>query len=324
MKRRDLLVLGGAAALGTVSPAMAETRPKMARIGVLLWGSPGRDVYVEPFRQGLREVGYVEERDIVLDVRFAESNRDRALAALRDFVLQKVDVIVASTTPSAHAAKSATSTIPIVMAPVADALATGLVANLARPGGNLTGVSTISPAVVAKGLETLRQLNPGLGRIAFLGSTRDPNAPTFLREIEAAAAGLGIRVQAVMVGGPEEFEDAFAAMREQAAQALIVQPIFANEGAAISELALRHRLPTASTSLAAKGNGLLIGYGATPANFMRQAAAQVDKILKGAKPGDLPVEQPTHFEFVVNLKIAKALGIDIPPSLIARADEVIE
>jgi putative tryptophan/tyrosine transport system substrate-binding protein len=323
MRRRDAI----ATILVAISwPATinAQTRQKPARVGVLLWGYPGRDVYWEPLRQGLREVGYVEGRDIELVVRFAESNRDRALAAVREFAEQQVAVIVASQTPSAAAAKTATTTIPVVMAPVADALAIGLVGSLARPGGNLTGVSAASPELVAKGVEALRQIIPGLGLVGFLGSMRDPNAPTFLREIETTAAALGVGVYPVMVRAPEEADAAFAAMVREGAKAVVIQPIFANDGPLITALATRHGLAAASTALFAKGGGILVGYGAAPAQIMRQAAGQVDKILKGAKPGDVPVEQPTQFELVINLKAAKALGLSLPDNLLARADEVIE
>src|SRR4051812_18892921 len=193
MRHRDLFSLvAGAAFVGSALSTVAQGRSTVPRIGVLLWGSPGRDIYWEPLRQGLREVGYVEGRDIALEPRFAESDRERAVASLRDFAQEKVDLIVVSQTPAADAAKSAGVTIPVVMAPVADALATGLVASLARPGGNFTGVSAATPEAVAKGLEALRQVIPALRRVGFLGSTRDPNAATFLRRLQATAAVLGI------------------------------------------------------------------------------------------------------------------------------------
>ena len=324
MRRRELFAVAAAAALTRSVPALGQGRSGPARIWVLVWGHAGRDVYVEPLRQGLRDVGYVEGRDIELDIRFAESSHERALAALRDFARQNVHVIVASTTPAAHAAKSATTTIPIVMAPVADALATGLVASLSRPGGNLTGVSAATPESVTKGLEALRQFIPGLRRAGFLGSTRDPNAATFLRQIEIAGAALGVDVLPVMVATPEEADGAFQAMLRAGANAAIVQPIFANDAAIIGPLATRHGLATASSAFFAKAGGVLVGYGAAAANIMRQAAGQVDKILKGAKPGDLPVEQPTHFELVINLRVARQLGLSVPDTLLARADEVVE
>jgi putative tryptophan/tyrosine transport system substrate-binding protein len=323
MRRREVIA-GLASAVAWPRGARAQKGAKVPVVGVLAWGASGRDAYVDLFREGMREIGYAEGRDVTLDVRYADASAERAQAALRDFVRGEIDVIVACTTPSAHAAKSATASIPIVMAPVADAIATGLVTNLARPAGNITGVTAASPQVTAKTLEVLREVIPGLSRVGFLGSTRDPNAPTFQRETEAAAAGLGVLVHAVMVAGLAEFEGALTQIAAQGAQALIVQPIFANEGAAMGDLAIRHRLPTASTASAARSNGFLIGYGAVQAKMMRQAAVQVDKILKGAKPGDLPVEQPTHFELVVNLKTAAALGLAMPPTLLVRADEVIE
>jgi putative ABC transport system substrate-binding protein len=315
MRRREFIAaLAGLTAWPLVGRAQpARTIPK---VGVLVWGSPGHDPYVEPFRQGLRELGYTEGRDVRLDLRYAEGDLERGRAAVRDLLREHVALIVASTTPAAHIAKAATTTIPIVMAPVSDPLATGLVTNLARPGGNLTGVSGVTTEVISKGVEALGEIVPDLRRIGFLGSTRDPNAATFLRAIEATASALRIEVLPVLVGTRDEFEGAIAEMLRGGAQAVIVQPIFANESAELAALANRNRI-------AAKG-GLMIGYGAAPAKLMRQAASQVDKILKGANPGDLPVEQSTHFELAVNLQTARTLGLTIPPSLLVRADEVIE
>jgi putative ABC transport system substrate-binding protein len=322
MRRREFIAaLAGLTAWPLVGRAQpARTIPK---VGVLVWGSPGHDPYVEPFRQGLRELGYTEGRDVRLDLRYAEGDLERGRAAVRDLLREDVALIVASTTPAAHIAKAATTTIPIVMAPVSDPLATGLVTNLARPGGNLTGVSGVTTEVISKGVEALGEIVPDLRRIGFLGSTRDPNAATFLRAIEATASALRIEVLPVLVATLDEFEGAIAEMLRGGAQAVIVQPIFANESAELAALANRNRLATASSIIAAKG-GLMIGYGAAPAKLMRQAASQVDKILKGANPGDLPVEQSTHFELAVNLQTARTLGLTIPPSLLVRADEVIE
>ena len=256
------------------------------------------------------------------------SSRRAARSARRplvqEFVRQKVDVIVASTTPAAHVAKAATTTIPIVMAPVADALATGLVTNLARPGGNVTGISTVNPELMAKRLEILREALPSLGRVAFLGSTRDPNAKTFAREMAQAAAVFRMEFAEFMVEGPDGFEAAFRAIKAADCDAVMVQPIFASQRAAIGELALRHRLATIGANPEFARAGVLITYAAEIPKFMLQAASQVDKILKGTSPGDLPVEQPTKFELLINLKTAKALGLEIPPTLLARADEVIE
>ena len=323
MRRRGFLA-GVSIALWPLI-ARAQGQAKTPVIGTLVWASPERDVFVRPFREGLREIGYVEGRDVVLDVRYARGDTLRAADLVQDLARREVNVIVAITTPAAHAAKNATSTIPIVAAPVADALAVGLVASLARPGGNITGVSTLSPEATVKAFEALRGILPGFSRVGFLGSTRDPNGPTFRRETESAAGKFGIQVHAEMVGGPEEFEQAFEAMSRQGAQAVVVQPIFAGNAGVLSETAARYRLPMASTLTAARaGAGTLIAYGPIPAKFMKQAAIQVDKILKGAKPADLPVEQPTEFALVVDLKAAQRLGLTIPHSVLARADEVIE
>ena len=324
MRRREFITLLGGAAVAWPLAAAAQDKGRVPRIGVLLWGAPDSDPYVGPLRQGLRDLGYVEGQNILVEYRFAEGRSDRAAEQVAELVHRNVDVIVASTTPAAHAAKSGTQTIPIVLAPVADPLATGLVTSLARPGGNITGVSSISSELNAKRLELLREILPGLSRMAFLGSKSDPNAETFLRETQAAAEKLGVRLQPVMVGGPEEFEGAFAAMVSGQAEALIVQPIFALHRTRIAELAAQHRLPTAAANKPFAEAGCLVSFGASLSESMRQAAVCVDKILKGARPGELPVEQPTKFEVVINLKTAKTLGIEIPPALLARADEVID
>jgi putative ABC transport system substrate-binding protein len=325
MRRREFV--SGLALAGLLCPSLGggQTHPKkVARIGVLLWGSPGHDAWAEPFRQAMRELSYIEGQTVVLDLQFAEGSPDRAAASAQEFVREKVDVIVASTTPAAHVAKAATTSIPIVMAPVADALATGLVTNLARPGGNVTGISTVNPELMAKRLEILREVLPSLRRVAFLGSTRDPNASTFAREMAQAAAVFGMDFERFMVDGREGFEAAFRGMEDAHCGAVMVQPIFASQRAAIAELAIRHRIPTIGANPEFARAGVLITYAAEISKFMLQAASQVDKILKGTHPGDLPVEQPTKFDLVINLKTATALGLSVPATLLARADEVIE
>jgi putative ABC transport system substrate-binding protein len=323
VRRREVTAALLLSAVAPFGSALAQPGLAIPTVGVLIWGSPGQDPYVEPLLQGLHELGYADGRNIALDIRYAGADSERGRTAMAGLARANPAVIVASTTPSAHFAKEATSTIPIVMAPVSDPVATGLVANLARPGGNMTGVSGLTTEALTKGLEALRQITPELSRVAFLGSTRDPNAHTFLRALQPVAAGFGIYVDAIWVATSGEFESAFDTMRAANAQALLVQPIFANEAPIIAGLALRHSLPTASSVFGSRG-GLLIGYGAAPGKLMRQAAAQIDKILKGAKPADIPVEQSTHFDFVLNLKVARTLGLTIPPALLARADEVIE
>ena len=262
----------------------------------------------------MRELGYVDGGNIHVEYHSAEQRSDLAATLAADLVRREVDIIVAVATPAAHAAKNATATIPIVMS-VSDPLATGLVASLARPGGNLTGVSSSGPDLAGKRLELLRELRPGLARVAFLGAANDPNTRTFLNETQAAADSIRVRLQPLLVAGPEEFDAAFATMIQERAQGLIVQPLFVGHRAKLAELAARHRLPMMADQRAFAMAGGLAAYGVNRPAMSRRWAFYVDKILKGAKPADLPVELPTKFELVINLKTAKALGLDMPWSL---------
>jgi putative ABC transport system substrate-binding protein len=324
MRRRQFITLLGGAAASWPLAARAQDAAKIPRIGILdFFSSAASADFLEPFREGLRELGHLEGRNILVEYHSAEQRGERAAAIAADLVKREVDIIVAVATPAAHAAKSATATIPIVIS-VADPLATGLVASLARPGGNLTGVSSTSPDLAGKRLELLRELRPGLGRVAFLGAANDPNTPTFVNETQAAADSIRVRLQPLLVTGPEEFEAAFAAMIEQGSEGLIVQPLFVGHRGKLAELAARHRLPMIADQTVFARAGGLVAYGVNRRALFRRQAFYVDKILRGAKPPDLPIEQPTKFELVINLKTAKALGLDVPPTLLARADEVIE
>jgi putative ABC transport system substrate-binding protein len=320
-----MTLLGGAAgAAAWPLSARAQDARRIPRIGILDFFSSAASVdFLEPFHQALRELGHVEGRNILVEYHSAEQRSERAAAIAADFVRREVDIIVAVATPAAHAAKSATATIPIVMS-VADPLATGLVASLARPGGNLTGVSSTSPDLAGKRLELLQELRPGLGRVAFLGAANDPNTRTFVNETQAAADSIRVRLQPMLVTGPEEFEAAFAAMIKQGSEGLIVQPLFVGHRGKLAELAARHRLPMIGDQTVFARAGGLVAYGVNRRVLFRRLAFYVDKILKGARPPDLPIEQPTKFELVINLKTAKALGVEVPPTLLARADEVIE
>jgi putative ABC transport system substrate-binding protein len=323
VKRREFITLLGGAAVWPLAARAQQTR-KVPRIGILdFFPSAASADSVEPFQQGLRELGYVDGGNIQVEYHSAEQRSDLAATLAADLVRREVDIIVAVATPAAHAAKNATATIPIVME-VSDPLATGLVASLARPGGNVTGVSSSGPDLAGKRLELLRELRPGLARVAFLGAANDPNTRTFLNETQAAADSIRVRLQPLLVAGPEEFDAAFAIMIKEGAQGLLVQPLFAGHRAKLAELAVRHRLPMMADQRAFAMAGGLAAYGVNrPAPF-RRCAFYVDKILKGAKPADLPVELPTRFELVINLKTAKALGLDVPSFLQQRADEVIE
>jgi putative ABC transport system substrate-binding protein len=321
LRRRDFIAaLGGAAAMLPLA-ARAQSMPRVAILD--FFPSRSSSSTLGPFRQGLRELGYVEGRTIHVEYRSAEQRSDLAAELAADLVRRRFDIIVAFATPAAHAVKQATTTIPVVIA-VVDALATGLVASLARPGGNITGVTGASTDTAGKRLELLRELRPGLSRVAFLGATNDPQTRTFLKETQTAADSVRVRLQPVLISGPAEFETAFAAMVAQQAEALIVQPLFLAHRGQLVELATRHRLPVVANQRAFAQAGAIAAYGVDLNSFFGRPALYVDKILKGAKPGDLPVEQPTKFVLVVNLRTAKTLGLTVPPMLLARADEVIE
>jgi putative ABC transport system substrate-binding protein len=278
------------------------------------------------FRQGLHELGYVEGRNIQIESRWAEGNYDRLPGLAADLVRLKVDVIVTYGTPAAQAAKGATGTIPIVMAAIIDPVASGLVTSLARPGGNITGQSMMSPDLAEKQLQILKELVPKTSRVAVLHNPANPGNAPQVRHAQDAARALGVRLQILGARGPSEIDSAFAAMTAEQAGAVIVlvDAILQSNRARIADLAARHRLPAVYGLHEYAEAGGLLAYGPNRLDMFRRAATYVDRILKGAKPGDLPVEQPSTFTLVINLKTAKALGLTIPPSLLLRADQVIE
>jgi putative ABC transport system substrate-binding protein len=309
-----------------VAPFAAEAQQaaKIARIGYLVGGSGPVD---QTFLQGLRDLGYVEGRNLVIEYRSAEGKSERLPALAAELVALKVDVIVAPSTVAALAAKQATSTLPIVS--VAIPLTSGLVTSLARPGGNVTGLAFFSPELVGKCLEQLKQAVPGVSRVAALwqpGGQGERTEKDMLKGADVAARALGVRLQYVEARGPENFDGAFSEMTRARAGALTVLPfnMFFNERRRLVDLATKNRLPVVYPWREFVDAGGLLSYGLNVADLFRRAATYVDKILKGAKPGDLPVEQPTKFELVINLKTAKALGLTIPPSVLGRADEVIQ
>jgi len=324
MNRRDTVL--ALFALGAAPLAAEAQQSKIPRVGVLTVGKTTEAIR-EGFRLGLRDHGYVEGKNIVVEWRAVEDlagQTERVKALALELVQLKVDVIVATPTPAVQAAKSATSTIPIVMAPAGDPVATGFVASLARPGGNITGVTTLATELGGKLLELIRELRPALSRIAVLVDT-NPFARPFQEHIQSAAGSIGVRIQPVVIRGAEDIDGAFEAMVKERAGAVIVQPLYATKRAA--DLAVKHRLISITTGITASTFpelGGLMSYGSNPANTYRQAAVYVHKILKGAKPADLPVEQPTRFELVINRKTATALGIAIPRTMLLRADRVIE
>jgi putative ABC transport system substrate-binding protein len=326
--RRDFLIAAGAL-LAAPLAAEAQQAAKVARIGYLstnLAASPNRP---EAFRQGLRDLGYVEGRNLVIEYRYAEGKVEQLPALAAELVALKVDVIVASGTLAALAAKQATSTLPIVFSPAGDPVGSGLVTSLARPGGNVTGLSAFAPELVGKRLELLKQAVPGVSRVAVLwqpGAFGERAEMDTLKRAEVAARDLGVPLQFVEARGPADFDRAFSDMTRARAGALTVlaSNMFNSERRRLVDLAAKNRLPALYSARELVDAGGLMSYGANLADLNRRAATYVDKILKGTKPADLPVEQPTKFELVINLKTAKALGLTIPQSVLARADEVIQ
>jgi len=312
------------------APLVAEAQPagKVPRIGFLQL-NPGANPHLrDAFLQGLRDLGYVEGRNVVIEYRSAEGKLERLPALAAELVALKVDVIVTGGgTPTALGAKQATRTLPIVFSSATDPVTDGLVTSLARPGGNVTGLSNLAPELVGKYLEQLKQAVPGVGLVAVLWQPGAVGGSTdMLKPAEVAAQALGVRLQFVEARGPADFDRAFSDMTRARAGALAVlgSGIFSSERRRLVDLAAKHRLPTVYASRDFVDAGGLMSYGPNLADLFRRAAAYVDKILKGTKPADLPVEQPTKFELVINLKTAKALGLTIPPALLQRADQVIE
>jgi putative ABC transport system substrate-binding protein len=307
--------------------AEAQQPKKVPRIGVLWLYSPTiASPFAEAFRQGLRGLGYVEGQNIALEERWAEGRYDRLPSLAAELVRLNVDIIVTSSTPGAQAGQQATRSIPVIMTTVSDPVESGLVSSLARPGGNVTGLSLMHPDLTGKRLELLKEVIPKLSRVAVLSNPANPIISPLLRETEAAARALGLQLQVVEVRGPTEFDSAFSAMTRDRAGALVVLPdaIFQNERRRIAALAAKGRLPAMYAWREAVDEGGLMAYGASVPDIFRRAAVYVDKILKGTKPADLPVEQPTKFELVINLKAAKQIDLTIPPNVLARADKVIK
>jgi putative ABC transport system substrate-binding protein len=329
MERRTFLATLAGGLLTAPLAAKAQPREKVPRVGYLSPGSPSepfRRRRFEAFRQGLRELGYVEGQNIAIESRWAEGKYDRYSALAADLVRLKVDVIVAVGGRATQDAQQATRTIPIVMSVVIDPVGSGLVSSLARPGGNVTGLTIMASDLVGKQLELLKEVVPKVSRVALLWNPANPGSAPQLREAEAAARALGVRLQTLEARGPQEIDSAFAAMTRERAGALLILPdaIFGNQRRQIAELAAKRRLPSLlGVGEYAEAGGLMT-YSANNLDLERRAATFVDKILKGAKPADLPVEQPAKFELVINLRTAKAIGLTIPQSLLLRADEVIQ
>ena len=315
--------------LGALSAPLApEAQPPrhMYRIGYLLGGTRGQEPFLDFFLEAMRALGYVEGQNLVMEYRAAEGHYERLPALAAELVRLQVDVLLVTITPAALAAKQATTTIPIVTLGVGDPVGSGLVASLARPGGNVTGVTSLSPDLVGKQLEFLKEVLPTVSRVAILWDPANPAQTLQVRAADVAAQQLGVQLLRVEARGPEAFDGAFATMTRAHADALLVLggSITFEHRRRLAELAAKRRLPTMHNVRPYVEAGGLMAYGPSSRDLRRRAAVYVDKILKGAKPTELPVEQPTKFDLIINLKTAKALGLTIPPSLLLRADQVIE
>jgi putative ABC transport system substrate-binding protein len=317
MRRRDFItLLGGATACPLA--ARAQQSERMRRIGLLLVAGPEP---LGPFREALGHVGYFEGKNIEIEVRSAQGQDTRLSELAAELVRSRVEVIVAVQTPAAHAAKNATHDIPIVVM-AGDPIATGLISNLARPDGNLTGMSATAAEAAAKSLELIRETIPGARRVGVLGNADDPFMMPFFEQIRRGAPGVRLEVHQIIVRSSDELNGAFAAIAHEGADAVVIQGSLPVKPTV--DMALKYRLPSLSTQKSAVQAGILMSYSASFAERALVIASYVDRILKGAKPSDLPVQQPTKYELAINLKTARALGLDVPPTLLARADEVIE
>ena len=319
MRRRDFFSVVVGTAAGWPFAARAQ-QARTVRIGILNFENP------EPLgpmlRADLRDLGYVEGQNAQFEYRTAEGDRDRLAKLSAELVSLRLDVIVAYPTPAVAALKQITQEIPIVLLGAGDPVGTGLVASLARPGGNITGTASTTAEAGAKTLEIIREMIPAVRRVAVLANATDLFTKSFLEQMRFGAQAVRVDIQIIMIGQPDDLDAAFAAIKNNAADAVVVQPSLPR--ARVAELAVRHRVPSIAPSAGFVSAGGLAAYSANQKEMARRTATIVDKILKGSKPADIPVEQPTTFELVINLKTANAIGLTIPPALLSRADEVIE
>jgi putative ABC transport system substrate-binding protein len=322
MRRRDFMTLLSGAAVAWPLSARAQQQTRIYTIGVLTLNSPNPELLLEALREGLRDVGYVEGRNLRLQIRSAAGRPDLQLEKAAELVRLKVDLIVTFFTPSALAAKQATRDIPIVMAGAGDPVATGLVASLSRPGGNVTGQSSGGAELAGKSVELIRELIPSARRIGVLADETDPFAKPYVAQIGQAAQSARMEVEAIVTRPGQPLEAPFKTLIGKRVDGLLIQGSIARKE--LLDLAIEHRLPALTSTRLGPPLGALMSYGSDYVALARQSAAYIDKILKGTKPAELPVTFPTKFLLVINLKTAKALGLEIPPTLLARADEVIE
>jgi putative tryptophan/tyrosine transport system substrate-binding protein len=326
VKIKCFVSLFAAAIVAFSSPVVAQQTPKVPRIGYLIASTPTAiSDRLEAFRQGLLELGYVEGKGVVIDQRWAEGKVDRMSELAAELIRLKVDIILSAGPQSTRVAKETTSTTPIVMGFDNDPVGNGFVASLARPGGNITGLSTLAPEISGKQLEILKETVPRLSRVAVFGTSTQPGTAQSLKEIELAAKKLGLKFQFLDIPNAKEMETAFRAAGKGRAEAILVlnSPVFNSPRTQITDLATKNRLPTVYWATEFIEAGGLMTYSVSFTHLFHRAATYVDKILKGRKPADLPVEQPTKFELVINLKAAKQIGLTIPPNVLARADRVI-
>lgn len=322
MERRKFIALLGSAAAVWPLAGNAQQSGKMHRIGLLRLGEPPAS-YIQPFRQALSRLGYIEGQNIIIEYGLAQSV-DELPDMAAHLIRRSVDVIVASGVPSVVPAQNATSTIPVVFVAAIDPKATHVVTSFARPGGNVTGISALFADLTGKRLELLKEIVPTLSRVVFLSRAANPGHAHYAREAARAARILQVELQVLLVASADDFEEAFGNARGANAVIQLDDAMFTSERARLVELAARHRLPVAYGPRDFAELGGLLALGPNYSDLYRRAATYIDKILKGASPGDLPIEQPTTFELVINLKTARALGLNIPPAVLARADEVIE
>jgi putative ABC transport system substrate-binding protein len=320
IRRREFIATLGSAAAWPLG--VRAQQPKVPTIGALVIGNINPEQFWREFRQGLRDLGYVEGQNIRFEFRSAEGRLERLPELAAELVRVKVDIIVTWFTPTALAAKQATREIPIVMAETGDPIGTGLIASLARPGGNVTGMASVTAELAGKCVQLIREILPSARRVTALANATDPFSKPFLEQIKFGGEVTGTTINAIAVSSDEEFETAFAGIEKDRPDAVIVQPSLPTRRAA--DLSVKHKIPAVSVPRWFAEQGGLMSYSAKYGELFRQAAVYVDKILKGAQPADLPVEQPTHFQLVINLKTARALGLEIPPTLLGRADEVLE
>jgi ABC-type uncharacterized transport system substrate-binding protein len=327
MKRRQFITLLAGAAVAWPLAARAQQQGRTYRIGFLGNSTATLEAnLVGPFREGLRDLGYEEGQNIVVEYRWAEGKYDRFPALIAELLAANVNVIVTAGTPASLAVKNATATVPVVMVAVGDPVGTGLVPSLARPGGNLTGLSSIAPDLEGKRLELLREVVPNISHVAMFINSFNPFHTASERQARAAAQALGIKLLVLDVRKSEELEGAFAAIVKERPEALLIlaDRVFLHDRRRMMNFAAQQRLPNVNAYRELVEAGGLMSYGPSYEDMHRRAADYVDKIFKGAKPSDLPIQQPTKFNLLINLKAARALGVEIPPDLIARADEVIE